>query len=375
LAILSIILISFIPSSNADCANPLFGIGACGGLTCSIQYLGTPDVKPDVPICPNIAVGAQTCCSSTVFDAINNAWTLIKTTMDTTIQTLQVTQASLQDEFQPLLDNLRTSLDQEYPNLSDDDKDRVVDDFRQIIDIMGSFFGSVFDNFPPCASGILKYVAGIICFGCDPDWTRYVYRDTNTGYISVAVAVDTCDSLADACAPLLDSFVAGFSDANTLFADIQRILGQSDSSLDIFQIDDVCNGNCRAFVCNSMVSGNAYSVGFVGFGGGNFDSGSFSKREEETAGPFEARKNLLSKVHPGFAMKYVEHMNALMSPLRDLQAFSKNSVTLRTGNVGNNYTSDGYPAYTVGSGSGLDTDVNGAESLTTWINYISALLF
>ena len=58
---------------------------------------------------------------------------------------------------------------------------------------MGTATGSAY-NF--CLRELLYYVAGMLCFGCDPNWAAYFYTRSGEGRVGISLAPNACKLLS-----------------------------------------------------------------------------------------------------------------------------------------------------------------------------------
>jgi len=62
---------------------------------------------------------------------------------------------------------------------------------RAVIDMMRSY--------RPCFEALGEYAAGMVCFACEPEWVRYVWRDARESVVGVSIASRSCVDLGSRC--------------------------------------------------------------------------------------------------------------------------------------------------------------------------------
>mmetsp|Transcript_11440 Transcript_11440/g.29546 ORF Transcript_11440/g.29546 Transcript_11440/m.29546 type:complete len:367 (-) Transcript_11440:75-1175(-) len=66
--------------------------------------------------------------------------------------------------------------------------DRAIDGFRYTIDLA-----------VPCKQALVLFTAGMVCFGCDPHWDDYVWRNTEGAVVAVNIAGEACIYVDQRC--------------------------------------------------------------------------------------------------------------------------------------------------------------------------------
>lgn len=61
--------------------------------------------------------------------------------------------------------------------------------------------GVALDRAPRCVEALMVFAAGMICFGCNPRWYDFVWRDAGGAVTRVNIAGDSCIWVATKCGP------------------------------------------------------------------------------------------------------------------------------------------------------------------------------
>jgi len=95
---------------------------------------------------------------------------------------------------------------------------------RAVIDMMQSY--------GPCFEALGEYAAGMACFACEPEWVRYVWRDSRESVVGVSIASRSCVELGRRCEVFMKAQEA-FSASHTMTR-LTQIPGRALPSLFMF---------------------------------------------------------------------------------------------------------------------------------------------
>jgi len=72
---------------------------------------------------------------------------------------------------------------------------------QALLDSATSAFVPALDLSDECAKALLVFAAGLICFGCDPHWSDYVWRKDSGSVYAVDISGDACIYVDQRCGP------------------------------------------------------------------------------------------------------------------------------------------------------------------------------
>ncbi|CAE7474269.1 Spon1 [Symbiodinium sp. CCMP2456] len=159
--------------ASFQCMNPLFRIQWHTGATDLAQLLPRPSVHHDLLRCPFWNQKAS-CCSTSLEPFQLRIFDAHRDRIDKQVQVLE--------EYLALMLKLRSSdIFEDAVQLEQDFLDRAIDAMR-----------SALSHAKPCILHLLAFVAGMVCFSCQPDWVDYVWRNPLGQVTGVNVDPNAC---------------------------------------------------------------------------------------------------------------------------------------------------------------------------------------
>jgi len=185
--------------------------------------------------------------------------------------------------------------------------------------------------------------------------------------------------MTNACEPFFESIGTYLTALETGIEQLLEISGSQDAgafgaSEFAIGFSNVCQGNCPAYICGTFLAGLGYASSDLDWAGtGTEDETDFSEEKKKREEKLPPAKMLINYIKNRVGKQLEKHINKVQEPVRMLRKVNndKKSMSLKsTGTVTNNYTTDGYPAYTNGQNSGLNTSISAGSSLFNWISYL-----
>ncbi|CAE7401703.1 Spon1 [Symbiodinium sp. CCMP2592] len=159
--------------ASFQCMNPLFRIQWHTGATDLAQLLPRPSVHHDLLRCP-LWNQKPSCCSTSLEPFQLRIFDAHRDRMEKQVQVLE--------EYLSLMVKLRGSeVFEDAVLLEQDFLDRAVDAMRTAL-----------SHAKPCILHFLAFVAGMVCFSCQPDWVDYVWRNPLGQVTGVNVDPNAC---------------------------------------------------------------------------------------------------------------------------------------------------------------------------------------
>lgn len=145
-------------STLARCWNPLFQIHWAGKSDVR-HLLATPAVQFDLGLCQSFN-GLPGCCHPAFEDELQRAFSHWRSHLRRKVASIREFQMSMTE----------TQMSPAYVKVDPTERalfDKALESFRMMI----VSYGTCFDT-------LLEYIAGMLCFSCDPDWRGKVLMDT-----------------------------------------------------------------------------------------------------------------------------------------------------------------------------------------------------
>eukprot|EP01089_Gocevia_fonbrunei_P011256 TRINITY_DN2443_c0_g1_i1.p1 TRINITY_DN2443_c0_g1~~TRINITY_DN2443_c0_g1_i1.p1 ORF type:complete len:356 (-),score=84.12 TRINITY_DN2443_c0_g1_i1:72-1139(-) len=307
------------------------------------------DNNDDLGICKHLRSGPQ-CCSPKTYEKVTEAWTKARDNIANTVTIWQEQRAKFiadRTKWESLRKNITNSL-----LIPDDQKQKINDLFDNIYNALDDFTGKVIGNWADCSRGILKYWAGLFCYGCDANWDKYVVVDEQRGIIYLNISSSTCNNLRGDCQPFWVLF-------GNLANNIQKALAEFASipafNPDFDNIVDHCDGDCGKWICDTFFHGLDYDVDALPSATGKRFASQLESVNHALESASDERDFVFDRIDS--IASAVNHMTTVTKNIR------ANSYTVK-----NTYSdSDGtYDAYATGEDSGLDVHVSSAAALNNW---------
>jgi len=358
-------------ASNGTCDNVLFK-NKTNEFWDSILFLKTPEpYEGSSLICRfHFALGDPQCCSDVVYDIIRNVWVRARTDIAiavTIAHDVRNAWTTARDKFQPV----RNDVDKAYAEgkISKLVHDSLIQFIDNVLAAWDQFIDNLIDDWADCMTMVLKYWAGVICLGCDPDWSKYIDEDGN-GNIRLKLTVQTCNDIRSGCLPVWELV---YNLTNNLEAAANQLREDFELSPVVYNGTQVCDGDCGEWLCDHFFAGKNAQTGAL-------PSPSNNKRSSvDTEARFGHVEDVVAQVYSSHenGPKFVESFSDLLRTTNSaIDAFERVQRQSSDTGVQNDYvTSGGYNPVDVGAQSGLETNVNGSGSaLTSWIQVLAALL-
>lgn len=150
-------------AQNGTCSNPLFKVH-WSGKSDIVTLLSAPKVQQDLRLCKSY-LNRPSCCPVPFEDVLSKAFDRWVRHWKTKSQNLQDVQAEL----------AKVKASQTYIGANPLQRalfDKAVESFAQVLEWYGT-----------CFNTLLAYIAGMLCFTCDPDWKSKVFL--SSGGVSV----------------------------------------------------------------------------------------------------------------------------------------------------------------------------------------------
>jgi len=167
-------------SAPGNCQNPLFATH-WAGKSDIIHLVAQPTPQYDLQLCPKYN-GRPACCDTAFETEQQDAFQHWVSRFRQTSSRLRA--------FQMEMESLKVS--REYAELSFEEK--------ALFDKAFSCFAAVHDSLGTCFDTLLEYLAGVLCFACDPFWFKKVYLDAEQlNVIHLHVDENSNDALWQSC--------------------------------------------------------------------------------------------------------------------------------------------------------------------------------
>lgn len=342
-----VLLAGFASAHNhtSGCNNPLFSSNeGIRDAILSEPVAANSDVRD---FCPNISDGDSTCCSEQAANTFRSAFNQFRNGLRNQVEALSNNRNELLQQVNQMesqRDQMWQVLSQMNPNL---DRDTFNQNFNAFVSGMRNWVNTFGNNFGNCARGLLTYTAGMFCLSCSANWQQYV--TTSGDSISVTLNQDTCNQMREHCVPLLEG----------AFEPIKKLLELMNLPVDNFQ-GPCGSGSCDQFVCQNMVRGLSYDIP------------SITLPTTPTTSSVVDGSSQFAEAYS----KFRESFHALTETVA-----SRKVVATSNNQVSNQYSSDGYAAYSTGSSTNsavFDTSSSGLGlpgSAPTQYGVTSAILF
>jgi len=380
LCILALGLLAVSRTSGQSCPVPIYSncLSRYGNIFfCSIDFGTTAAPNPDTALICGIGSGQPSCCSAQTYSQISTYWLVGKTVFQDSCDRLRYLRVNY-NLFMDYINNLNNNLQKIYSQLNPAYATALETYFNTIGNVYGNLVQEVVGDWAQCAEGLLAYYAGLLCLGCNPNWSSTVVANPNGGY-DLYFSETSCVALQGYCVDFLTDlvdFIEGIENAAVTLYNTLNNATISGYSLS-FPFYDNCNGDCNEYICATFIAGVRYSSGIVD----SQISGSSSKRSVsssiEDSHHMSYITNHLNKLVPGSGDKLVDFHNEVKKHIeslhetKDLVQFPRASSSGSDGNA-NHYDSNSnrYDVVKTGQGSGLDNSINGAASLSSWISFL-----
>jgi hypothetical protein len=312
--------------------------------------------------------GELQCCSDLVFAAVARAWVNVRTRIALAVAGAQISVdlwRKLREQFKPV----RNAVEDAYEKgeITKEVRDALMDFIKRVLAAWDDFVDNAIDNWRKCMNMVLRYWAGIICLGCDPNWEQYITEDAITHHIVLKLTPETCDDIRGGCLPVWQLVFNLVQRLREALAQLQSDLGQTPVTVNDAPI---CGGDCGAWLCDVFFSGKDAQTSLSS----PDDSGATSKRNsdvlESVFGQLETEVTRLIHPHQNGPQFVEGFSNLLWSTHSAVKAFER--VHRQGANTyANDYSNtNGYPATKVGEESSLDTSVDSASALSGWVHYL-----
>jgi len=315
--LLTLAVLATVALAQKSCANPIVpsGVGSQYYFTVSQPVANVPGSS----FCPGLI---NTCCNSSIFAVLKEVFTSLDTSLSQGFTQLDQQMPQLQQA----LDQASAQIDASSQFTANQKAA-----FKKFIAAAKTFYSGFAQNCRLCFSGILRYIAGMYCFACNGDWNQYV--TSNGTIITVQLAVNTCNKVADSCTPLFNSL----STLLQAYVDLQiQITGSSGSAT----APNPCNGgSCRDYICGTLIAGDSANTGAA----------------LQTAPSFGRKRSELDvNAASQFASELTDYAVYLGS-YYDTNMVAPVRRSMAAATAANTYTSSGYDSYSVGSQSGMQS--------------------
>jgi hypothetical protein len=339
-----------------------------------ILYLDHPEpYNGDAIACRgHFSPGDPQCCSDVVYALILKGWVDVRAR---TFVAVSVAEAMVhawriaRDKFRPL----RRAVDDAYHRGEIDNNQRVAlqNFINRVLEAWDNFIDHAIENYRKCMVAGLKYIAGIICLGCDPHWDRYLYEGLD-GHIHLKLTTETCNQIRGGCLPFWQLIFQ-------LIQDLEDALDKLFLELNLAPVthadNQICDGDCGDWLCRVFFNGKDTPTSAPP--GPDDNHGNTTKRvADRVESLFTRLEEQVTRIYhphetgPQFAESF---SNLLWTTHSAVKAFER--AHRRADTYQNEYGTDGYEPLTVGEKSGLDTSVDSASSLSSWLHFFLYFFF